>query len=333
MKGDRFFRNIIIEGVAALMVSAAGAWLFGLGAGLFVLGAMALFLLLHAIQMQKRRRCIQDLNRYLSLVCSGQYVLEVAENTEGELSILKNNLYKVIILLQTQNEQLKKDKLYLRDTLADISHQLKTPLTSMTVMTDLLREEKKEEKRQEFIGIIEKQQEKMNWLVANLLKLSKLDAGTVEFHREEIAAGELVRRGIHPFLLTMELRDISYEISEAARPFSLYVDIAWTVEAIGNIVKNCMEHMENGGRLTFSMTAGTLYDTIRIRDNGCGMDEEDCKHIFERFYRGKNAGGDSVGIGLALAHTILQKERGEILVKSEPGVGTEFELRFYKMVV
>lgn len=333
MRGDRFFLYIGIEASVALVASAAGAWFFGSYAGLFMLVLAAVLIAVHGVQMQRRKSHIQDLNRYLSLVCSGQYVLEVAENTEGELSILKNNLYKVIILLQTQNEQLKKDKLYLRDMLADISHQLKTPLTSMTVMTDLLREEKKEDKREEFIGIIEKQQEKMNWLVANLLKLSKLDAGTVEFCPEKIDAEELIRRCVHPFLLTMELRGITYDLAADETPFSLNVDAAWTVEAIGNIIKNCMEHMENGGTLAIRLAAGTLYDAIIIRDDGCGMDEEDVKHIFERFYRGKNAGRDSVGIGLALAYSIIQREHGEILVKSEPGVGTEFEIRFYKMVV
>lgn len=274
---------------------------------------------------------MQELNSYLSLVCSGQYELEVAENTEGELSILQNNLYKVIVLLQTQNERLKKDKVFLRDSLADISHQLKTPLTSLTVMTDLLKGEMDEVKRQEFIHVMEGQQERMNWLVATLLKLSKLDAETVEFHKELIFFETLLKESVKPFLLTMDLRNIGLEIS--VEPCMVCLDRAWSVEGFGNIFKNCIEHMKDGGVLSVRSVSTALYDAVFIKDTGCGIAEEDLPHIFERFYRGKEEGKDSVGIGLALSKKIFEKQQGEIFVTSEEGIGTEFEVRFYKVVV
>ena len=159
---------------------------------------------------KSRYNKLNALNNYLSLVCAGNFDLDIADNTEGELSILKNNLYKVIVLLRSQNELLKKDKVYLADSLADISHQLKTPLTSMMVMTDLLKNESDADKKKEFIEIMENQLDKMKWLITNLLKLSKLDAGTVEFKYEEFSVKNSLLQSIKPFLLTMDLKGISY---------------------------------------------------------------------------------------------------------------------------
>ena len=147
----------------------------------FLLGAI--LTLTFYIVTKKRYKKIADLNNYLSLVCAGNYMIDIKDNTEGELSILKNNLYKVIVLLRSKNELLEKDKIYLADSLADISHQLKTPLTSLMVMVDLLKDEKNIDKQKEFISIIEIQISKIKWLVENLLKLSKLDAGTIKFKK------------------------------------------------------------------------------------------------------------------------------------------------------
>lgn len=280
---------------------------------------------------KKRYDRLSELNNYLSLVCAGQYDLDIADNTEGELSILKNNLYKVIILLRSQNDMLKKDKLYLADALADISHQLKTPLTSMTVMSDLLRENTVPEKQQEFLGIMENQLDKMKWLITNLLKISKLDAGTAEFKKEGFSVCSALNQSIKPFLITMELKEIT--LINKANDFIVCGDESWTAEALGNIIKNCIEHTGKGGRLEIYTQATTVYDSVLIRDNGCGIAKEDLPHIFERFYHGKNASSDSVGIGLALSKAIFEKENASIEVASEEEKGTQFEIRFYKAIV
>lgn len=280
---------------------------------------------------KKRYEKLNELNNYLSFVQSGNYDLDIDNNTEGELSILKNNLYKIITTLRTQNEMLKKDKVYLADSLADISHQLKTPLTSMMVMTDLIKESELDEKNQEFISIIENQLEKMRWLILNLVKLSKLDAGTVEFKHELVPIKNVIDESVKPFLVMLDLKGIL--LNNNVNDFSFLGDRNWTVEAFENILKNCIEHTDKNGELSISGKSTNIYDSVVIKDNGCGIAPEDVPHIFERFYHGKNSSGDSVGIGLALAKMVFEKEKASISVESTLGQGTTFEIRFYKAIV
>ena len=280
---------------------------------------------------KQRYRKIEELNDYLSEVCSGNYELAVNDNAEGELSILKNNLYKVMILLRTASEDAKKDKLYLADSLADISHQLKTPLTSMMIITEVLQDEKDEEKRAGFIRIIEEQLEKMKWLITTLLKLSKLDADTADFNMKSLNCADIIDRSINPFLVQAEIRKI--KISKHVNPFIFTGDENWSVEALENIIKNCLEHTSDGGTLNINTNSTTIYYEIEISDNGSGIAKEDLPHIFERFYHGKNSSAESVGIGLALSKAVFSKENANIDVKSKEGIGTKFTIRFYKFVV
>ena len=283
------------------------------------------------VYTKKRIDKLAELNNYLSLVCSGNFELDIADNAEGELSILKNNLYKVIILLRSQNEQLKKDKVYLADSLADISHQLKTPLTSMMVMTDLISKDSDPDKRAELIGIMETQLDKMKWLITNLLKLSKLDAGTAGFKHEVFSVKEVISQSVTPFLVAMDLKGINF--IDMSSDFEIKGDDNWSTEAFANIIKNCLEHTERDGTITVSSEITTLYNSIIITDNGCGIAPQDLPHVFERFYHGKNSGGDSVGIGLALAKAVFENENASISVQSRENEGTKFEIRFYKSVI
>lgn len=280
---------------------------------------------------KQRYRKIEELNDYLSEVCSGNYELAVNDNAEGELSILKNNLYKVMILLRTASEDAKKDKLYLADSLADIPHQLKTPLTSMMIITEVLQDEKDEEKRAGFIRIIEEQLEKMKWLITTLLKLSKLDADTADFNMKSLNCADIIDRSINPFLVQAEIRKI--KISKHVNPFIFTGDENWSVEALENIIKNCLEHTSDGGTLNINTNSTTIYNEIEISDNGSGIAKEDLPHIFERFYHGKNSSAESVGIGLALSKAVFSKENANVDVKSKEGIGTKFTIRFYKFVV
>lgn len=295
----------------------------------FLLGAI--LTLTFYIVTKKRYKKIADLNNYLSLVCAGNYLIDIKDNTEGELSILKNNLYKVIVLLRSKNELLEKDKIYLADSLADISHQLKTPLTSLMVMVDLLKNEKNIDKQKEFISIIEIQISKIKWLVENLLKLSKLDAGTIKFKKEKIDVLSVITKSLSPFLVQMEMKNISLETT--INDFSFTGDLNWTSEAVENIIKNCIEHTDDNGKLNIETGVTNIYSYIKITDNGCGIKKKDLPHIFERFYQGENSSKESVGIGLALAKTIIDNQGGSIEVTSEENVGTEFIIKFNKMVV
>lgn len=287
--------------------------------------------MIFAVVTKRRYKNLNDLNDYLSLVCKGIYDMNIDDNTEGELSILKNNLYKVITLLQSQNEYLKNDKLYLADSIADISHQLKTPLTSMMMMCELLENEENPDKRQEFVAVINNQLSKMKWLITNILKISKLDADATEFKRKEVSISKVLDDSLKPFVLTAELKNIA--IQNGANDFVFNGDESWTVEAVSNIVKNCIEHTNDGGKIIIASGSTNLYNKLTISDNGCGIDKEDLPHIFERFYHGKNSSKDSVGIGLALAKTVFEKENASVSVESEQGRGSVFEIRFYKSVV
>ncbi len=300
--------------------------------GAIICAALGIILIaIFCFYTNRRYRAISDLNDYLLLVCSGNYDLALEDNTEGELSILQNNLLKVISQLKTQNEVIAADKTYLADSLADISHQLKTPLTSMLVVSELLENETDADKRKEFTDIINIQCKKMSWLIQTLLKLSKLDAGTIEIGTDEIEIRDVIDESLKPFLLTLDLRNITVEKNTS--DFTFTGDRAWSAEALQNIIKNCIEHTPDGGALSIRTDETTVFSRIVISDNGCGIAKEDLPHVFERFYHGKNSSAESVGIGLALSKTILNKENASVTVKSTEGEGTEFEIKFYKSVV
>ena len=330
MKNNEFRISVILS-CAITTISVIICAFFNTVCALICLALGTMLSVLFSLYTKKRYEKLSELNSYLSLVCSGNYSLEIEENTEGELSILKNNLYKVIVQLKTTNEMLERERTSLADSLADISHQLKTPLTSMMVMSDLLKEEKNEDKRSEFISIIESRLEKMNWLIQTLLKLSKLDAGTIELKSEETQIDEVIKSALEPFLITLELKEIT--VSKSITPFTFKGDLAWSSEAFQNIIKNCIEHTQNSGRLNIEAKDTNLYSEVSISDNGCGIEKDELCHIFERFYHGNNSSADSVGIGLALSKAIFAKQKAQIEAQSEVGKGTKFTVRFYKAIV
>lgn len=328
---DREIRIILIVSSVLTAVLSVICAFFSEICAVLCLALGIILIIIFTVVTKQRYKNLNDLNDYLSLVCKGIYDMNIDDNTEGELSILKNNLYKVITLLQSQNEYLKNDKLYLADSIADISHQLKTPLTSMMVMCELLENEESPDKRQEFVAVINNQLSKMKWLITNILKISKLDADATEFKRDEVSILSVLDDSLKPFALTAELKNIA--IQNGANDFVFNGDESWTVEAVSNIVKNCLEHTNDGGKITIASDSTNLYNKLTISDNGCGIAEEDLPHIFERFYHGKNSSKDSVGIGLALAKTVFEKENASVTVESEQGRGSVFEIRFYKSVV
>ena len=299
--------------------------------GLIALILCVVLNLIFFLNNKNRYDKINELNNYLSLVCSGNYDLDIDDNTEGELSILKNNLYKVIVLLRSSNEAVKKEKVSLSDSLADISHQLKTPLTSLMVMADLLKDEKDSEKRLGFIEIMENQLDKMNWLISTLLKLSKLDAGTANFNISELNISSIIAESLKPFIVTAGLKNIS--IKTQINDFTFKGDENWCAQAFENIIKNCLEHTQNGGEIEITASKNPIYNEIIISDNGCGIPPEELPHIFERFYHGKNSAKDSVGIGLAFSKAVINSLGGFIEAQSEVGRGTKFIIRFYNAVV
>ncbi|MCR4929555.1 MAG: HAMP domain-containing histidine kinase, partial [Lachnospiraceae bacterium] len=314
MKNKEFRNMIIISAVIIILAAIPVAIFLGVPAGAAVFITGVLLTVLFIVYTKNRYKKIEKLNDYLVRVLAENDTDEILDQEEGELSILKTNIYKTTSTLKYQKELLSDDKKNLAAALADISHQLKTPLTSMMVMNDLLVDEKDEDKRIEFLNTQSSQLDRMNWLIQTLLKLSKLDAGTIVLKREDIPATEIVEEAIKPFEIQFDLRNISFESDVS--PVNIRCDKNWTVEAIQNIIKNCIEHMEDGGQLFVSLADTNIFTQLTIKDTGCGIAADDIPHIFERFYKGKNAGKDSVGIGLALSKSILEEEQAEINVES-----------------
>ena len=280
----------------------------------------------------KRYYHIKKLSTYLRKIRQGQHSLDVRDNEEGELSILKNEIYKVTNMLSEYNENLKSDKKLLANHIADISHQLKTPLTSMMVMADLLMDENLPlDKRKQFITKISSQLKRIEWLVSSLLTISKLDAGVIKMKSENVLADDLINSSLEPLLISLEIREISYHINGGNN--IIHCDKYWTREAIINILKNCMEHTSPKGKLQISVSDNALFSEIKIADTGVGISKEDLPHIFTRFYRSKNSSKDSVGIGLSMSRSIIKSQSGDITVESEVGKGSSFNIKLYKTVI
>ena len=281
--------------------------------------------------LRKRDKKIQQITNYINQIKNKKYDLNIEENTEDELSNLKNELYKITIMLKEESEISKKDKENLKMSVEDISHQLKTPLTSITIMLDNLKDNPnmEEKTKQKFIFEISKQVEWINWLVISMLKLSKLDANVVQFYDEKINLKKFIGEIIKNLEIPIEVKNQKI-IIDGNENVSFIGDYKWQQEAITNIIKNCIEHNANNGTIYINYEENSLFTKITIRDEGEGISKEDLKHIFERFYKGKNSSENSVGIGLALAKNIIEKNNGMINCKSELDKGTEFVIKYMK---
>ncbi|MEH7111651.1 HAMP domain-containing sensor histidine kinase [Neobacillus niacini] len=311
--------------VAALFISMPAAVLV-LTVSIGLIGSSLIF-------TKWRYREIQKLSVYLKQISSGDFHLDVRDNSEGELSLLKSDIFKVTRMLSEQGALLHEDKAKLTNAISDISHQLKTPLTSMIVMADLLRDKGLEDgKRAEFTRNLQVQLERMEWLVSSLLKLSKIDAGTVFFKKERVLVAPLIQAAVDPLLIPMDIK-MQYIKINGDEQVSFIGDFHWTAEALINLIKNSVEHTSEGGEISIHFSENALFTEITITDNGKGIAKEDLPYIFRRFYKGKNAGDDSVGIGLAMAYSIITSQHGDIEVNSQPGVGTRFQIKFYKQVI
>ena len=298
---------------------------------LIILLFSILWMTIIILYLRKRDKKIQQITNYINQIKNKKYDLNIEENTEDELSNLKNELYKITIMLKEESEISKKDKENLKMSVEDISHQLKTPLTSITIMLDNLKDNPnmEEKTKQKFIFEISKQVEWINWLVISMLKLSKLDANVVQFYDEKINLKKFIGEIIKNLEIPIEVKNQKI-IIDGDENVSFIGDYKWQQEAITNIIKNCIEHNENNGTIYINYEENSLFTKITIRDEGESIPKEDLKHIFERFYKGKNSSENSVGIGLALAKNIIEKNNGMINCKSELDKGTEFVIKYMK---
>lgn len=280
---------------------------------------------------KRRQREVEYLTAYIRKVARGEYALEMFNNTEDELSILKNELYKVTVILKESAELSKRQKRALSDAVSDISHQLKTPLTSVTVLLDNLLESNymEETTRKKFLREISRQVANMNWLIAALLKQSRLDAGVVEFVKAPFDLDKLLEEVVEKLEIMAEWKQIAIK-REGEMGIRLIGDYYWTGEAVMNIVKNAIEHSPEDSEILILTEENAVYTLITIKDYGPGLTEEEQKHIFERFYRSSSAKEDSVGIGLSIAKEIVEQQNGYLTVSSVQKEGTSFMIKFLK---
>jgi signal transduction histidine kinase len=316
-----------------MAIGTIACFFIDITAGFITFSTLILMFIAFLILTKWRYNQIEELSQYLKQIANGEYFLDIRDNNEGELSILKSEIYKVTVTLREQAELLKKDKLFLADSISDISHQLKTPITSMFVMADLLYDENlPQDKRLEFTKNIRSQLERLQWLVSSLLKLSKIDAGTIEFEKENVNVKELISKAVEHLLIPMEIKEQTLEINGDENT-QFIGDFNWLSEAVTNIIKNCIEHTPSGGKISINFSETPIYTMIKIFDNGIGIHKDDLPYIFNRFFKGKNSDKDSIGIGLAMSKSILQKQGGIIEVKSEKDKGTQFTIKIYKNIV
>lgn len=283
------------------------------------------------LYLKYRQNEIDKITKYVEKVSNKKYILDIDENTEDELSSLKNELYKITVMLKEEADNSAKQKEALTTSISDISHQLKTPLTSILIMLDNLSESDNMDKqtRDKFIAEISRQIENMNWLVISLLKLSRLDAGVVEFESQRINANKLVDEIISNLEIMAELKNVDFEIKENKDCYFIG-DYNWNKEAIQNIVKNAIEHTKINTKVKIKIEENSVYTSITVKDEGNGINEKDLKHIFDRFYKSENSSENSFGIGLSLSKSIIEKQNGYIQVETKEDEGTKFIIKYIK---
>lgn len=277
----------------------------------------------------RRYRRLAQLAREIDHMLHSQIPVQFEKYREGELSILENELSKMTLKLSEQAAALADDKKFLADSMADISHQIRSPLTSSNLILSLLMEpDLPSVKRKKLLQELAQLLSRIDWLVESLLKMSKMDAGTVCFQQAPVNVRALIRQSAEPLMIPMELREQTFSIQEESG-VEFTGDPAWSQEAILNILKNCMEHTPPGGCIQVFFSQNAIYTEIVIEDNGPGFDREDLPHLFERFYKGKNASSQSVGIGLALARMVVSRQNGTLKAENRPEGGARFTIKFY----
>ena len=293
---------------------------------LFIFNLIIIFLIYYFKEKNRINKIIKDLEK----INNKNYEINIEENEEGNLSILKNELYKTTIMLKEQAENSYNDKINLKSSLEDISHQLKTPLTSINIMLDNILDnpEMDDETKLDFITDIKRETNNINFLIQALLKLSKFDTNTVKFNNEENDLKQIINEAIKNVSVLCDLKNIKI-IFNCENNLNLICDKKWQIESLTNIVKNCVEYSEENNKININVENNKIYYLIKIKDYGKEINKKDLNHIFERFYKGKNSKNDSIGIGLALSKAIIEKNNGKVWVESNENE-TIFYVQYFK---
>lgn len=278
---------------------------------------------------KRKEKEINEVIKIIEEINNKNYSFKMKDINEEDLSLLKNEIYKTTIMLNEISEISKKDKKELEESLEDISHQLKTPLTSILIMIDTLLddEDMNQNTREDFLRNMKREVMNINFLVKSILKLSRLDTNTVKFISKKESVKEIINEAILNVSLLSDLKNVKIE-TNLSDSF-IICDYKWQIEALTNILKNSIEHSYENNKVLIESSENNAYVKIIIKDFGTGIAKEDINHIFERFYKGKDSDYDSIGIGLALSKSIIEKQNGKISVASSDD-GTTFTIKYFK---
>ncbi len=329
MLRNREIRQFLILIIILTILSAAGGLAVHPAAVLPVLFLSAGFLAAFFAFTRARYQSIERISDEIDRVLHREEHLYIGQAEEGELSILESEITKMTLRIREQNDALKKEKQYLADSLADIAHQLRTPLTSANLILSFLKENPEERERKSLLRETEELFIHMDWLVTSLLKLSRLDAGMIQFQREPVRVKKLIDTALHPFLIAMELHHITLE-REVPKEAEILGDLGWLSEGLKNILKNSMESVGDGGQIEILCRDTLLFTEITIHDSGPGFEQEALPFLFDRFYRGRQSRATGYGIGLALCRQIIIRQGGTVSAKNHPRGGALFTIRFSK---
>lgn len=297
---------------------------------LFIYLIICLVYVIIIINNDKRKeKEINEVIKIIEEINNKNYSFKMKDINEEDLSLLKNEIYKTTIMLNEISEISKKDKKELEESLEDISHQLKTPLTSILIMIDTLLddEDMDQNTREDFLRNMKREVMNINFLVKSILKLSRLDTNTVKFISKKESVKEIINEAILNVSLLSDLKNVKIE-TNLSDSF-ITCDYKWQIEALTNILKNSIEHSYENNKVLIESSENNAYVKIIIKDFGTGIAKEDINHIFERFYKGKDSDYDSIGIGLALSKSIIEKQNGKISVESSDD-GTTFTIKYFK---
>lgn len=322
---------LIVTVIPSLLLCVIAAF-YSILTAVLLLILNAFLIICFLIFTKKRYDAINSLDETIDKILHGNDKISIPSFGEGELSVLESDIQKMLVRLRDQRDLLEKERAFLSDSIADISHQLRTPLTSINLILSLIQTpETQNERKEELFRELSMLISKTEYLVSVLLKISKLDAGSVQFELKPTDLCSLMKKSAEPLLIAMDIKNQRLNIN--ADNISLNCDSAWCLEAFGNILKNCTEHTPENGEITISASDSPIFTEIIISDTGEGINEEDLPHVFERFYKGKGLSKESFGLGLNLAKMIITGHNGTITVENSHLGGAVFTIRFYKQVV
>ncbi len=293
-----------------------------------IIGVMSvLFIICFYIYLRRRKNAIVQLQDYMDKISRGNYELEINDNSEDELSSLKNSLYKIMVYMKEQADSARIKKVMLAQSVSDISHQLKTPLTSTQILLDNLNDNPDMEyaTRKKFIYEALNQVNGMSWMIVTMLKLSRIDAGVVEFNNETISINKIIEEAVGNLEVIAEIKNVNIEKyidnhnENKLNKSDIYIngDYNWNREALQNIIKNAIEHSNDKGTVKINITDNDVYTAVYITNRGDKLSDQRQKQIFERYYSEAKYEDNSIGIGLPLAKAVIEKQGGYISVESD----------------